>query len=73
MEDQLLFIYFNFSFSVAFSKRPHMFLSPFAYCQLLFSPFGSKPFGLAFLTIFSYDLLERGKIEKLLRLLYKQP
>ena len=44
-------------FSVAFSKLPHMFLSPFAHCQLFVTPVGSKPFGLAFMTIFSNDLL----------------
>ena len=73
MEDQLLFIYFNFSFSVVFSIRPHMFLSLFAHCQLFVTPFGSKPFGLAFLTIFFNNHLKRDKDEKLVRFPYKQP
>ena len=51
----------------------HMFLSQFSHCQLFVIPFEFKLFGLAFLTIFSNDLLETDKDEKLLRLPYKQP
>ena len=72
MEDQLLFIYFNFSFSVAFSIRPHMFLSLFAHCRLFVTPFGFEPFGLAFLPIFFNKLLKRDKDDKLVRFPYKQ-